>query len=309
MKGIKKSILVTLSLLTLVFISSCGKKETVIGGKSYNISRNYAICIAEGVESAEVDSMRQGFVVGLKDLGLVEDVNVTYYYENAKGNKNYAEQIADLFATKNPDLILTIGNTAVNAIKNKFDKTPIVFLGVANAERLGLCDSKGVPTANLTGVVDSHLIDEQLSYINKNHTEVKRLGIIYDSSNELAAFDIDYFKFNATNYDIDIYTVSIGKADDIDKALDNILPKVDAIMLVYDNIVNENVSKVIDRTKSSKKLVFGQTEEHKNAGAEVSVIRDYKLVGEKGAALAKQILVDGKKVKDINVVVENFKVN
>ena len=305
----KKLLLISLLLIISSFLFSCEKKETKLGNKTYDISKNYTICIAEGSESSEVDAMRKGFVVKLKDLGLVEDLNVSYYYENAKGNPNYAEQIAESFKTHNPDLILTIGNTAVSAIKEQFTKTPIIFLGVTNAASLGLCDSDGNPTSNLTGVIDSHLLNEQLEYIEKNHTDIKSLGIIYQNDNSIAKYDVDYLKFYATNYDIDIYTVTIKKDDDVDKALDNIIPKVDALMLVYDNIVNNNIDNVINKAKSNNMIVFGQTEEHKSKGAETPALRDYRLVGEKGAEIAWKILVDNKKVKDIKVETVDFKAN
>ena len=61
--------------------------------------------------------------------------------------------------------------------------------------------------------------------------------------------------------------------------------------------------------QNENKVVFGSTSTHKNAGAEVAIIRDYALVGEEGAKLAKQILVDGKNASELTVKQVNFKVN
>lgn len=305
----KKISIIILAFAFMTTIFSCGKKETTIGEKTFDVSKNYTICINSSSGGAEFDSMRKGFVVGLRDLGLVEDINVTYHYANAEGNPNYADQIVDAFKEKKPDIYVTIGNVSTMATSNKVDDVPIVFLGVANAERLGYCDVDGNPSKNLTGVVDSHLIEEQLSFIVNNYPNAKRLGVIYTADNQLAQYDIDYLKFYATGYGIDIYTVSIQKEEDIDKALDNIIPKVDALVLTYDSNVDRAVSKVMDRANSEKKVVFGSTSLHKTAGAEVATIRDYSLVGEAGAKLAKEILVDGKKVSDVKVVAVNFRVN
>lgn len=305
----KKLSIIALSFALIISIFSCGKKETTVGERTLDVSKNYTICINSSDEGAEFDSMRKGFVVGLRDLGLVEDINVTYHYANAEGNPSFAEQIADAFIEKKPDIYVTIGNVSTMATGNKVEDTPIVFLGVANAERLGYCDSDGNPSKNMTGVVDSHLIEEQLSFITTNYSNVKKIGVIYTVDNALAQYDIDYLKFYATGLGIDIYTVSIQKEDDIDKALDNILPKVDALTLVYDSNVDRAASKVVNRAKSENKEVFGSTSVHKTAGAEVATIRDYALVGEAGANLAKQILVDRKKVSEVKVVAVNFKVN
>ena len=305
----KKLLSVILVTLLIVFTFSCGKKETSVGSKTFDVSKNYNICISSSVDNAEFDTMRKGFVVGLKDLGLVEDINVTYHYENAKGNESYARQIADAFKEKNPDLLVTIGTTATEAMKEKFDKTPIVYLAVSNAERLGYCDSEGNPKGNLTGVIDSQLFEEQLDFIQKNYTDVKRLGIIYTSGNSLSEFFIDYFKFYATSYGIDIYTVAIKKTEDVEAALNNILPKVDAITLIPDNIVDNKAKDVVDAARAKKKEAFGMGTTHKNAGAHVAVERDYRIVGEKASELAKEILVDGKKVRDVKTVKVDFKAN
>lgn len=305
-----KKIISLISIMSLVVLSiSCGKKETSVGTKTFDVSKNYNICISSSVDNADFDAMRKGFVVSLKELGLVEDINVTYHYENAKGNENYANQIADAFKEKNPDLLVTLGTTATEAIKNKFDKTPIVFLSVPNAERLGYCDADGNPKANLTGVIDSQLFEEQLDFISKNYSDVKRLGIIYTASNSLSEYFVDYFKFYATSYGIDIYTVAIKKAEDIDTALKNILPKVDGITLIADNIVDTKDKEIIDATKKAGKAIFGITTAQENAGATVAVERDYRIIGEKAAKQAKEILVDKKKVSDVKVEKVDFKVN
>lgn len=305
----KKLSIMLLAFVLMISIISCGKKETTVGERTFDISKNYTICINSSDEGAEFDSMRKGFVVGLRDLGLVEDINVTYHYANAEGNPNFADQIVDAFKEKKPDMFVTIGNVSTMATSKKIDDIPIVFLGVANAERLGYCDSDGTPSKNVTGVIDSHLIEEQLSFISNNYSNVKRIGVIYTADNELALYDIDYLKFYATGYGIDVYTVSIQKEEDIDKALDNIMPKVDALLLTYDSNVDRAVSKVMARANSEKKVVFGSTSVHKTAGAEVATLRDYSLVGETGAKLAKEILVDGKNINEVKVLAVNFKVN
>lgn len=305
----KKVLATILAFVLLLFTFSCGKKETKVGERTFDVSKNYTICINSSNECAEADSMRKGLVVGLRDLGLVEDINVTYHYANAEGNPSYADQIVDAFKGKKPDIYVTIGNISTMATSKKVSDVPIVFLGVANAERLGYCDAEGNPSKNLTGVVDSHLIEEQLNFIANNNPNIKRLGIIYTAENQLAQFDIDYLKFYATGYGIDIYTVSIQKAEDIDKALDNIIPKVDALNLVYDNTVDKGLSQIISRANAEKKPVFGSTLGHKEAGAEVATIRDYSLVGETGAKQVKEILVDGKNVSEVKVVAVNFRVN
>ena len=66
---------------------------------------------------------------------------------------------------------------------------------------------------------------------------------------------------------------------------------------------------MVDATKAANKEAFGIGTTHKNAGAHVAVERDYRIVGEKASELAKEILVDGKKVRDVKTVKVDFKAN
>lgn len=307
----RKNKLVLVLSLTIVFaviVFGC-KKSTKIGSKTFDTSKTYNICISQSAELSSYDAMRKGMIIGLKDLGLLEDVNVNFSYENAKGNKSFAKQIAEAFASKKPDIIVGIGQTSSIEMNEVFKdkRKPMVFLGCAYIDKLGFADKQGKPIGNITGVQDSHLIEENLNFIHVNYPNVKRLGIIYDTSNVTANNDIDYYKFYGQGNDIDIYTIGINKAEDIDKALSNILPKVDGIQFIDDVLVNANAKEIIAKVNNSKKTAFGYLTEHKEFGAIVSTERDYQLVGKKAAEIVKRILVDGERAKDINVETIDFK--
>ena len=193
-----------------------------------------------------------------------------------------------------------------NTVKNK----PIVFIGVANAERLGLCDNNNVPKLdNITGVIDSHLFEERLSFIATNFPDITRLGIIYNANDKMAQYDVDYFKFNATQFNIDIYTASITKASDINMAINNILPKIDGFLLVNDIMIDSKIPEIVKMASENNKLVFGDSDDHRFAGVEIGTSRDFQLVGSKAAELVSAIIKDGKFAKDIKVETVNFKVN
>lgn len=303
-KKVLSALLVT--LFVIFSISACAKKTVTIGTKTLDASKMYNIYIAQSANKAVLDEMRRGFVIGLKDLGLVEDVNVKYTYENAKSESKYADVITDDINKKKPDLVVAIGDITAVKVFEKCKDAQILFLGCANAERIGFCDASGKPNGNITGVRDSHMIDEQLSFISTNHPNVKKLGIIYNAANPLATYDVDYFKFYATGYDIDIYTVSIKKAADIDKALDSIMPKVDGLALVVDDIVDSELSKVVARCRADGKPVFGKGKENDADGVIVIKDVDMQRVGKEGADKAYDILENGKKASEINVTTVNF---
>ena len=308
---IKKIISNLLLVSTILFVFACGQKEVKVGSKTFDTSKTYTIAISQTGEKINYDSMRKGFVIGMKNLGFLEDVNVKYLFENAQNNLSFAEQIAESYNSNSQiDAIVTIGEPATVAMTNIVKDKPIIFIGVANAERLGYCNNNMIPQVdNVTGVIDSHLFEERLNFISSNFPEVTKLGIIFNSDDKMAQYDVDYFKFNATQYNIDIYTVSIKKIADIDKALDNILPKVDGILLINDNLVDGALPEIIKKASASNKLIFGDSDDHRAHGVEIGTSRDFQLVGIKGAELVNAVIKEGKATKDINVETVNFKVN
>lgn len=299
MKMLRKFSIVIFAL-TMCFITSC-TKTVKVGNKTLDASKIFTIYIAQSANKQTLDDMRRGLVVGLKDQGMVEDINVKYIYENAAGEPAYAEKIANDINEKKPDIVVAIGATIATKVYEKCKNVPIVFLGCANADRLGFCDSKGKPNGDITGVMDDHLINEQLKYIEDNYSNVKKLGIIYNANNSLAAYDVDYFKFYGTAHNIDIYTVSIKKASDIEKALDSIMPKVDALNLVIDDMVEHELTKVMARARKEGKPVFGRDKENDAEGVIVPFTLDMQKVGKEGANIVYDILKNGKNVREIIV--------
>lgn len=289
-------------LITLVtFLSVSCKKTVTIGTKTIDVSKNYTIFISQSIAKDSLDQMRKGFVKGMVEKGFVENQNVTYMYENANGDSGLAEKIADLAIEKAPNLIISIGEISTVPLSNKIKDIPIIFMGCANAEKMGLCDDKSMPVSNVTGVRDSHLLDESLKYISENHEDVKKLGYIYNVNNELSNYDMSYLKFYATGYDIDIYTVGIKKAADIGKAIDNILPKVDGVFFSTDDMVNESSSVIIDAFTSAGKKSFAVKGEIVNDKLIYTISPDKSLVGYEAADIADTLLKGKSKVKDIQV--------
>lgn len=305
-KNNSKILLMIIAASAALLFCGC-KKETVVGTKTFDVSKTYTIAISQSNNMEALDEIRKGFVVGMKDLGLVEDINVKYVFENANGSDSFAKKIADAFFDVNPDIMIGIGVKSTKALfeRNKDSKNKIIFTGVPIPEQLGFSDSKGKPLGYITGVKNSDNENERLSSINESHNNVKKLGIIYNENDVLSKNKVNLYKFYATSKNIDIYTVSIKKADDIDKAIQNIIPKVDAIMLINDDLINTVLNKIAESVKKSGKFLFGESVEHKNAGAEVlDFDKDFQILGKKAAELAKSVLIDKTDIREIIIVEE-----
>jgi len=90
------------------------------------------------------------FVQALRDRGFVEGQNVVFERRYSEGGENrYAGFVAELIQMK-VDLIVASSSAAVRAAKQGTSTIPIVMLGTANPERLGLISSLARPGGNVT---------------------------------------------------------------------------------------------------------------------------------------------------------------
>lgn len=308
-KNIKKflalSIMSCIIILTLI---GCKKKVT-IDGIEFDASKIYNICIAQSDETDAFDNMRKGFVVALKDAGFVEDVNVKYSYENAKGKKEFATQITSAFIDKKPDLIVSIGSLMTEAIKDEKvgnDSTNVVFIGVNNAKNLGIMDSNYMPIYNMTGIIDNHQIESKMKYINDNYKDIKKLGIIYDKNNNSSLFDIDFYKFYATEYEgMDIFTVGITRKDDLYAAIENMDQKnLGAMILLDDPMTNTSLSEIITHFNEKNVVVFSDAKEAIDLGAIEFSKKNNTKYGKDAGNIAANIIKGTKKIKEIQIYTE-----
>ena len=93
-----------------------------------------------------------GFVERLRDLGWMEGRNVTIEYRWADGRDERFAEIAAEFIRFKVDVIVTSGNSAIEAAKQATSVIPIVFALSGDAVGTGLVQSLARPGGNVTGM-------------------------------------------------------------------------------------------------------------------------------------------------------------
>src|SRR5262249_61437980 len=89
---------------------------------------------------------------GLRDHGFVEGQNVIIERRYSDGREERHAAFVAEFVQMKVDLIVTASSAAVHAAKQTTSTIPIVMLGTANPERLGLVTSLAHPGGNVTGM-------------------------------------------------------------------------------------------------------------------------------------------------------------
>lgn len=161
-----------LSILMMLTIFSCGSKDKKLSDDTYTIG------ITQIVSHPALDRAKDGFVDGLKELG----VNAQIIEKNANGEMATANLIANGFINQNVDLIYAVATPVAQAAANATKDIPIVFSAVTDPAQSGLIQD------NVTGVSDYVDIKAQFEILSK-FDNIKTVGFIYNSSERTQQFN------------------------------------------------------------------------------------------------------------------------
>ena len=284
-----KKVFILLSLLT-VMIFSCGNEgkqgEKVSDTKEEK--KKFRIGITQIVAHPALDNAREGFKEALKEAG----IEVEYDEKNANGEVATANLIANTLVSSKPDMIYAIATPTAQAAAQATNDIPIVFSAITDPE------SAGIIKENVTGVSDRVNIKQQLELLIKLDPKIKKVGVIYNSSEQNSIVQVNDLKKAAGELNLEIVERSITQANEIPQATEALIASSDAIYLPTDNLVASVVNLITEKATGAKKIVFGAEAAHVNGGALITQGIDYYELGKEAGKTAVEIL-NGKKASEI----------
>ena len=287
-----KKILTLLSLMTLMILS-CGNGNTSQEKKSDSAStggsKKYRIGITQIVAHPALDSAREGFKAAFKEAGIDADFDE----KNANGEAATANLIANSFVSSKVDLIYSIATSTAQAAAQSTNTIPVVFSAITDPE------SAGILKNNVTGVSDRVDIKQQLQLLLKLDSKIKKVGVIYNSSEQNSKVQVDDLKEAAIELGVEVVEKSVIQASEIPQAADALTRESDAIYLPTDNLVASVVNLLTDKATAAKKIVFGAESAHVKGGALITQGIDYYEMGKQAGKIAIDILKNGKKPSEI----------
>jgi hypothetical protein len=287
-----KKILTLLSLMTLMILS-CGNGNTSQEKKSDSAStggsKKYRIGITQIVAHPALDNAREGFKAAFKEAGIDADFDE----KNANGEAATANLIANSFVSSKVDLIYSIATSTAQAAAQSTNTIPVVFSAITDPE------SAGILKNNVTGVSDRVDIKQQLQLLLKLDSKIKKVGVIYNSSEQNSKVQVDDLKAAAKELGVEVVEKSVIQASEIPQAADALTRESDAIYLPTDNLVASVVNLLTDKATAAKKIVFGAESAHVKGGALITQGIDYYEMGKQAGKIAIDILKNGKKPSEI----------
>ena len=283
-----KKILVLISI-SIMLVLSCGnegKKNENTGKESKD---NFKIGITQIVAHPALDSAREGFKDAIKESGL----NVTFDEKNANGEVATANMIANNFVTEKVDLIYAIATSTAQSAAQATNKLPVVFSAITDPEAAGLIKE------NVTGISDRVNVKQQLELLLKLDSKIKKVGVIYNSSEQNSKVQVDDLKKASSELGITIVEKSVTQISEIPQASEALVRESDALYLPTDNLVASVVNLITEKATAAKKVAFGAEAAHVKGGALITQGIDYYEMGKEAGKIAVEILKNGKKPSEI----------
>ena len=285
-----KKILLLVSI-AIMLVLSCGnevKKSSETGGEKSKDT--FKVGITQIVAHPALDSAREGFKDAFKESGL----KVTFDEKNANGEIATANMIANNFVTEKVDLIYAIATSTAQSAAQATNKLPVVFSAITDPEAAGLIKE------NVTGISDRVNVKQQLELLLKLDSKIKKVGVIYNSSEQNSKVQVDDLKKAASELGLIIVEKSVTQVSEIPQASEALVRESDALYLPTDNLVASVVNLITEKAIAAKKIAFGAESAHVKGGALITQGIDYYEMGKEAGKIAVEILKNGKKPSDIS---------
>ena len=269
--------------------------STLAMGQEIKKPEDIKIGVTQIMEHQALDSTRVGFEKALKDNGYGE---AKIDYQNAQGDFGTAQMIANSFVQDNKDLIFAVSTPSAQAAYNVTKKIPILITAVTDVKAAGLVGE------NITGTSDATSIYKQLETITKVLPKAKKVGIIYNTSEQNSQVQVASAKEESKKLGLEIVEVGVTNVNDMAMGLDSLLDKIDVLYTPTDNLVVSATPLVLDKANRKNIPVVGCIEDQVAQGALITDTIDYEKLGYQTGEMAVRVL-KGEEPK--NMPVETLK--
>ena len=213
----------------------------------------------------------QAFSRTLRELGYVEQRNLTFEYRWADGQFDRLPDLAAELAKLRVDVIFSAWSTpSALAAKKATSEIPIVFAGVGDAVGVGLIPSLAHPASNVTGstFITEETIGKQLQLLKEVAPGVSRIGVVINPGNPVYGSILKASEVPARALGLDLAVVGVQRSEDFDAAFRAaIQARVDGLVVLRDPVLLINRERLLALAAESRlPAIYGMREFAESGG-------------------------------------------
>ena len=283
---------------------SCGNKKEEKGSQTQAQTKSeekvFKIGIGQIVDHPALNDAKQGFKDALNKAGVKAE------FEETVANGEMATQTLQMqqFLKSKKDLVYAITTPTSQAAKSQITDIPVVIAAVTDPKGAGLV---GIP--NITGTSGAAPTKENLEMMRKVFPDAKKIGIIYNSSEQNSVSEVKTLNELAKNYGFEVVEKAVTNGTELVSAANILVKDTDLYYAIQDNTVSSYFPTLLEITDKHKIPVFATNNVYTNRGGLISQgATDYE-IGYRAGEIAVEILKNGKKPSEIPIeTIKNLKI-
>jgi ABC-type uncharacterized transport system substrate-binding protein len=199
-----------------------------------------------GADASAFSPWTAAFVAHLRELGWIENRNITIEYRWSEGRTERYAEIAAEFVRLKVDVIVTVGS-AVPTVVQLTTAIPIVFAVAIDPVGNGLVASLAKPGGNVTGLSlqAAHLAGKRLELLREVVPQLRRLAIIFNVGNAQPVLEMRETEAAARTLGIEVVPLEIRRVEDFSPAFQALRGNADALYVAIDQLMVANIMRIL----------------------------------------------------------------
>jgi len=212
------------------------------------------------------------FVQRLRELGWIEGRTIAIEYRWGEGRNERFAEIADEFARRKVDVIVTSATAAVVAAKQATSVIPIVFAAAGDPVGTGLVASLARPGGNVTGlsIQQTDVAAKRLELLREVVPGLGRLAILANVGSPSVVLDMREVEATARTLGLEVTTLEIRRGEDIAPAFEALKGRADALYVCIDPLVGTHRIRINTLALATRLPTMHATREAVEAGGLMS---------------------------------------
>jgi putative ABC transport system substrate-binding protein len=254
-----------------------------------------------GSDASGFSAWSTAFVAHLRELGWVENRNVSVEYRWSEGRTERYAEIAAEFVRLKVDVIVTVGS-AVPTVRQVTSTIPIVFAVAIDPVGSGLVESLAKPGGNVTGLSlqAANLVGKRIELLREIVPQLRRLAIIFNAGNAQPVLEMRETEAAAVALGIEVVPIEIRRVEDFSPAFQVMKAKADALYVGIDQLMVANLMRVLTLALGARLPTIFSTRDFVRGGGFLSYGPSYTERFQRAADYVDKIL-RGTKPGDIPV--------